>query len=103
MISPIENNGMISRLQDISNLTHNEEHRAVLDHFNTQQTVEKKQERYNHTVSQSEDSTDSDTRHDAKEKGRNEYVNLYQKEKKKSLPKEGKVVQKQRNGFDIKI
>lgn len=103
MISPIETSGMISRTQDISLLRQNEENRGALDHMNIQNRLESKQEENFRTVHEADDSNKSDTHHDAKEKGKNEYFNMRKNSKKKPPAKEDKVIAKSRHGFDIKI
>lgn len=102
MISPIEANGMISRAQDISMIRQNEENRGALDHMNIQNKIEKKQEENLQTVRNPDDSDRADTRHDAKEEGRNKYFNMRNANKKKQ-DKKDKVVAKSVHGFDIKI
>ncbi len=103
MISPIEANGMISRAQDISVIRHNEENRGALDHMNFQNKMEAKQEREVRTVHDADNSDKADTHHDAKEKGKNEYVNLRRPGKKKQEDAKEKVVAKSAHGFDVKI
>ncbi len=103
MISPIETNGMISRAQDISAIRHNEENRGALDHMNIQNKMEAKQEQEVRTVHEADNGDKTDTHHDAKEKGRNEYINLRKSVKKKQANTQEKVVAKGVQGFDVKI
>ncbi len=103
MISPIETNGMISRAQDISAIRHNEENRSALDHMNIQNKMQEKQEQEVRTVHDADNSDKANTHHDAKEKGKNEYVNLRKSAKKKKADAQEKVIAKSRHGFDVKI
>ncbi len=103
MIGPIETNGMISRAQDISVIRHNEENRSALDHMNIQNRMEAKQEQEVRTVHNADNSDKADTHHDAKEKGKNEYVNLRKLGKKKKADPQEKVIAKSVHGFDVKI
>ena len=103
MISPIETNGMISITQDISTIRQNEETRSEFDNLNFHNKLEQKQEQNLRTVREADNSDKSNTRHDAKEKGKNEYFNLRKNVKKKSQEPGEKVVAKSMHGFDIKI
>lgn len=104
MISPIEANGVISRAQDISMIRQNEEDRAAINHSNFQQKFDQEVEQNIRTVRQSDDSAKADTRHDAREKGKNEYTGDGGKKKKRNgTQDDGKVVVKSPGGFDIKI
>ncbi len=105
MINPIEVNGIISRAQDISILRHNEENRSVIDQNNFQHKFDQEIEQNIRTVRQSDDTDKTDTRHDAKEKGKNSYFGDGGKKKKPDEQKQqdGKVFVKKTGGFDIKI
>ena len=82
MISPLENNGIISRAQDISIIKQNEDTHANLTHQQTQDIFEGERDSYVHTVHNPNDTDEADTHHDAREKGRNEYVDLREKKRK---------------------
>ncbi len=101
MISPIEMNGVINRTQDIVNLKHNEEQKSIIDQGNLNAMMEVKRDEDSYTVQISASSDKTDTKHDAKEKGKNKYFNQKNKDNKKD---ETVVVKKnQSHGFDIKI
>lgn len=104
MINPIEVNGIISRAQDVSMIRHNEDNKGTIDQSNFQHKFTQEVEQNIRTVRQSDDSDKADTRHDAKEKGKNEYHGdggrRGQQEAKK---KDGTMVVKSQGGFDIKI
>lgn len=102
MISPIEANGIVSRTQDISQIRQNEENRNVINQNHYQDRFEQEKDQMLKTVRDANYDNQTDTRHDASEKGKNEYLSNGQKKKKKK-PEDGKVVLKQPGGFDVKI
>ena len=103
MISPIELSGTLARTQDIANLRANEDNKAALDHVNVQNQVDVKGDETVHTVKSASESDGTDTRHDAKEKGRNEFVDIRKKNKKAKAPDEGVRVKSPSPRFDLKI
>ena len=103
MISPIEMNGVLTRTQDIANLRHNEDNRAALDHVNVQSQADLRGEETVHTVKEASGSDNTDTRHDAKEKGKNEYVDIRKKKGKPKAADEVVRVKSASPGFDLKI
>ncbi|HKM20612.1 MAG TPA: hypothetical protein VJZ01_01035 [Lachnospiraceae bacterium] len=104
MISPIEVNGIISRTQDVSSIRHNEENKNMVDQNHFQNKFAQEVDQNIRTVHQSDDSDKSNTRHDAREKGKNEYRGDGGKNKKKKEPEQdGHVSVKGYSGFDIKI
>ena len=102
MISPLENNGIISRAQDISILKQNEDARGDISHLQTQTTFDNERDQFVHTVHNADNTDEADTHHDAREKGKNEYVDLRNLQQKKKQPKD-QVIAKSVHGFDIKI
>lgn len=102
MITPLENNGMISRTQDISIIKQNEDTKSDVTHLQTQNSFENKQDQYIHTVHSSDNTNEPDTHHDAREKGKNEYFENRKKVQKKK-EEEDKVIAKSFNRFDISI
>ncbi len=104
MISPIEVNGIISRTQDVSAIRHNEENKNAVDQNHFQNKFAQEIDQSIRTVHQSDDSDKADTRHDAKEKGKNEYRGNGGKDRKHQEQKrDGKVSVKGYSGFDVKI
>ena len=103
MISPIEMNAVISRTQDIASLRHNEDNKAALDNANVQNQMDVKRNEEAYTVQTTAQSDGTDTRHDAKEKGKNEYFDIRRKDKK-AKEDDGVVrVKSASPGFDLKI
>ena len=103
MISPVENNGMVLRTQDFTAIRHNEENRANNQHVQIQDTLDQNEDVSAHTVREKDNSDGADTRHDAREEGRNKYVNLRKKNDKKDPLGEGVVVAKKRASFDMSV
>ncbi|MBR4169996.1 MAG: hypothetical protein IKR47_09740 [Lachnospiraceae bacterium] len=102
MISPLETNAVISRTQDISILKQNEDAKGDIAHLQTQDTFDNERDQFVHTVHDADNTRESDTHHDAREKGRNEYIDQRNKQRKKKQPKD-QVIAKSMHGFDIKI
>jgi hypothetical protein len=103
MISPLETNAVISRTQDISILKQNEDAKGDIAHLQTQDTFDNERDQFVHTVHDEDNTSEPDTHHDAREKGRNEYIDLRNKNKKKKQQQEDRVIAKSVHGFDIKI
>ncbi len=102
-VRPVDFNGMIQRIQDVSTLKQNEDNKPVMQQQNIQTQFSKETIHHMQQVNHADDAEEHEKRYDAKEKGSNEYVKQQQK-KKKEKKKEGKVVLKSvSSGFDIKI
>lgn len=103
MISPIENNGMIARLQDVSIMRSNEDNHSYVAQTRIVADTDNKADEVVHTVQHKDNADNPDTKHDAKEEGRNKYYSNRIDGKKKSKPSDGVVVAKTQGGFDISI
>lgn len=103
MITPIETNGMMLRTQDFSVLRQNEENHLSNQHIQIQNSIDKSGEENARSVQKKDDSNGAGTRHDAKEEGRNKYVNMRKVKKADDPLKEGVVVAKGKGGFDLSI
>lgn len=103
MISPIENNGMIARLQDVSIIRSNEDNQSYVAQTRMVANSDNKADEVVHTVRNKDNADNPDTRHDAKEEGRNKYYSNRNGKKKESKPKDGVVVAKSAGGFDVSI
>ena len=96
-------NAVISRTQDIASLRHNEDNKAALDSANVQTQMDVKRDEEAYTVQTTQNSDATNTKHDAKEKGRNEFFDIRRKDKK-AKQEDGTVrVKKPSSGFDLKI
>ncbi len=103
MISPVEMNAVISRTQDIASLRHNEDNKAALDNINVHTQMDVKRDEEAYTVQTAGSSDGTDTHHDAKEKGRNEFIDIRRKDKK-AKEADGIVrIKNASSGFDLKI
>lgn len=101
MISPIiaaQNSTPIASIQ------HNTDAQSVLHSQNATQQVKEEQRQLRESVVQKDESVFYEQHHDAKEEGRNKYVNLYSKKKKKD-DKRDELQEKSVNrvNFDLKI
>lgn len=103
MISPIENSGMLLRTQDFSAVRHNEENQTSVAHSQIQGQLDKTEEAMSQTVVSKENSSKSDTNHDAREEGRNKYFDIRKKKKNDAVASEGVVVKKSTTRFDMTI
>lgn len=104
MISPIENNGMMLRTQDYSILRQNEDNYSANQHVQIQDRLDKSDDANAHSVNTKDDANGPNTHHDARDEGRNKYVDMRNKKKKQDDElNEGKVIAKSQKGFDISI
>lgn len=103
MISPIMNNGIVTQTQNVNAINHNEENKNAVNYQQVLTNVEEESETVHRTVISSGESTETDTRHDARDEGKNKYVDLRDKTKKKKVAEEGFVRKSNMGGFDLKI
>lgn len=104
MITPIMANGIVAQTQNVNVLNHGEESKAQIVNQNGQISVEAQREEAHSTVVVSQSSDRTDTRHDAKEEGKNKYFSNRGESKKKKPDSFGAVVKKKNGGgFDISI
>lgn len=102
MISPVENNGMMLRTQDFSIMRGNEDRAIANQHTIIQNDIDKTGENAAHQVLRKDNSDGADTRHDARNEGKNKYYNN-RKKKDTAVKKEGVMVKKSMGGFDITV
>lgn len=92
---------VIQRSQDVSQVRQNEINKPVADQMNGQQMIQKEARTHAQTVSGKQNPDNQANNPDAREKGRGRQ---YDEEEKKRIEKlRGKVVLKNKGGFDIKI
>ena len=103
MIRPLEMNGIISRTQDVALLRSNEDNKVSIDHANVLNQMETKRDTDAYTVQIASQSDGTDTKHDAKEKSKNEYIDIRKKRKKQEAQDEVVRVKTPSGGFDLKI
>lgn len=103
-ISPLLFNGSVSRMQDVSMIKHNEDAKGMVDQSNFQNTFHKEIDSRVNQVHQSDDLENRQQKHDAKEKGKNQYMGDGGKNRQKERkPQDGRVIPKTMSGFDMKI
>lgn len=104
-ISPLEMNGMVGRTLDYSTMKQNDDNKGFITNANMHTQVEQKAEKNVNTVRQGDNTEMKKHPFDAKEKGNGEYYGDggNQRKEKKKEKTDGKVIQKQMGGFDIKI
>ena len=73
-ISPLLFNGSVSRMQDVSMIKHNEDAKGMVDQSNFQSTFHKEIDSRLNQVHQSDNLENRQQKHDAKEKGKNQYA-----------------------------
>ena len=103
-ISPLLFNASVSRMQDVSMIKHNEDAKGMVDQTNFQNTFHKEIDSKVNQVHHSDDVEDRRQKHDAKEKGKNQYMGDGGKNRNKdSKPSDGRVIVKSQGGFDMKV
>ncbi len=103
-ISPLLFNGSVSRMQDVSMIKHNEDAKGMVDQTNFQSTFNKEIDSKLNQVHQNDNLENRQQKHDAKEKGRNQYAGDGGKNRPKGdKQQDGRVIPKSAGGFDMKI
>lgn len=103
--NPISIQGQITRAQDFSIIKQNEDNRGFVEQLNIQKQKEDETETKSKQVQEKDAAENDGQRHDAKEKGKNQYFGDGGKGRKKP---NGIIIKKGPNnteikGFDIKI
>ena len=103
-IGPVELNGAMTRLQDLTSQKHNEDIKGIVDQSNYHTQFNKEIGNKLNQVHKSDDTNNKEAKYDAKEKGHGSYEGdggkRHNKEEKKQ---DGKVTPKTFGNFDIKI
>ena len=94
MITPIMANGVVAQTQNVNIINHGEESKNQVNYQNSQIVVDNQREEAHNTVIASQESDQTDTRHDASEEGKNKYFNNRGEAKKKKPDTFGQVVKK---------
>lgn len=103
-ISPLLFNGSVSRMQDVSMIKHNEDAKGMVDQTNFQNTFNREIDSRINQVHQSDNLENRQQKHDAKEKGKNQYMGDGGKNRRKeNTAQDGRVIPKSTGGFDMKI
>ncbi len=99
-VSPIDIS-MIQRLNDVSQIKHNEMTRPETQQAVITHDIEKQVYVQSEQVVHQADSAKTNTEHDAREKGKNSYFASRKKKKKKE--EQGTIKIKSKSSFDMKI
>lgn len=102
-IGPVTLNGTVSRAQDMSIIKHNEDAKGMTDQSNFQMQLKKEVNEHLTKVRHADNSEMEKKKHDAKEKGKNEYAGDGGRNRKQEEKKDGKVIVRGHSSFDIKI
>lgn len=94
----------IGRAQDYTTIKHNEDAKAFVDQTNLGQQANRTAQQRATTVVDKQNAEWQNKRHDAREKGSNEYAGDGGKRRNQNKQEEtDRVVVKERGGFDMKI
>lgn len=100
----VELQGQITRAQDFTTIKHNEDTKGMVDQTNFSQQMTKQVEKQVQRVNEREGAENRQKKHDAKEKGSNEYYGdggrNRKHEKMEKKESDGKVLLKGVNTFD---
>lgn len=104
-IGQIELQGQITRAQDFTNIKHHEDTRGTVEQAVTVEKVAKQAEEQVTKVNKKQQPENHNKKHDAKEKGSNEYSGdggrKRDKMKKEPIEPDGKVLLKGVGNFDV--
>ncbi|GHU41051.1 hypothetical protein FACS1894111_02700 [Clostridia bacterium] len=104
MIRPVELHGMVQSTQDVSTMKHNENQRPVVEQQAMQLQHEKQLMHQAKQVKNKEDTQREDNKHDARKKGKNEYIAIKKrkgKNAKTQVAEEGFFAEHE--SFDIQV
>lgn len=101
-ISRVELQGQVTRAQDFTTIKHNEDNKGMIDQTNFQRQFDQSVENKARQVQQGDEAENRGKRFDAKDKGNGSYAGDGGRKRKKE-EKDGKVVLKGQNNFDMKI
>ena len=104
-ISRIDLNGNLLRTNDVSQIKANEDNKVFSDQNAFQTEFNKETDQKANSVNRKDNASGQEKeKHDAKEKGKNEYVDQRDKKrKKKQQEPQDRVIAKSVHGFDMKI
>lgn len=102
-ISPMMFNGSVTRMQDVTQVKHNEDMKGMVDQTNFQNTFHKQIDHKLNQVHHSDNAENRQKKFDAKDKGDNEYSGDGGKKRKQDKDSDGKVIAKTYSGFDMKV
>lgn len=102
-VSPIDLN-LMQRSMDVAQIKHNEDVKPMVEQANLVIKADKDIQTRMEQVVKSNKSEETDTRHDAREKGKNFYFREENEKKHKNDEEEdGRIILKRHSSFDIKV
>ena len=101
-ISRVEIQGQVTRAQDFTTIKHNEDNKGMVDQSNFQRQFDQSVENKVRLVHQGDRRVNQGKKYDAMEKGYGSYAGDGGRKRKKNQ-EDGKVVLKNKGGFDMKI
>lgn len=105
-IGPMQLNGIMTRTQDFTAIKQNEDMKPMMDQSVFQHAMEKTVEKKVTQVRESDEADNYQRRHDAKEKGRNEYQGDGGKRRRQGqtdFSSDGKVIRKGTSHFECSV
>ncbi|MBQ3105371.1 MAG: hypothetical protein IJC59_05875 [Lachnospiraceae bacterium] len=104
-IGQVELNTAMSRIQDFSIQKQNEDNKGVIDQGNFQNQFKKEITNNLRQVNRGDQAESRNEKHDAREKGKNQYAGDGGRHRRKGegVTPDGVVVSSSQRGFDIKI
>ena len=96
-------NGSVTRMQDVTQVKHNEDVKGMVDQANFQNTFHKQIDHKMNQVHQSDNTENRQRKFDSKEKGDNEYAGDGGKKRNQKNNADGKVIAKKQPSFDMKV
>lgn len=93
----------VTRQQDYTAIKHQEDTKGIVNQIQLGEQAQKNEDKKAKNVNEADDANWNNARHDAREKGKNEYQGDGGRDKDGPKKKHERVVVKGRQGFDIKI
>ncbi len=104
IIKPAMMQATVQRTQDMSSIKQQEDNKAYMAQTSAQTTVKKETMHKAQDVNKKDNADYHEQKHDAKEKGRNEYFSQKNNNKEgQSEEEDGRVILKKRADFDLRV
>lgn len=105
IVRPVVMQGTVQNSQNMTNVKHSEDVKPMVQQANISATNTKEVQQKTEVVTKREDINQGHEKHDAKEKGKNEYFSVKVKKNGKGAVLDGdeRVIVKSSGSFDIKI
>ncbi len=105
IVRPVVLQGTVQNSQNMTSVKHNEDAKPMVEQANITATNTKEVQQKTEVVTKREDINQGHEKHDAKEKGKNEYFSVKVKKNNNGTQADGqeRVLVKSSSGFDVKI